>query len=893
MRNQLLGSRYRILDRIGEGGMAFVYLALDEKLGRKVAIKVLHEHMEKNADIRKRFQLEAEAVSRLEHPNIVKIYDFSGGESDRLWIVTEVIRGRNLAQYADKGTVHALHPVVATCIVREILRALTKAHDIGIVHRDIKPENVMITVDGRVKLMDFGIAKDLGRSNVTQTGTFMGSPSYMSPEQIRGRDVDQRSDLYSLSVLFYEIITGRLPFVGQTTHEVVMRIVDGSFTEPRFIVPTLPDTLNDLIVKGMAKKPEDRHESARAYGTILDQFLSQLGFDESHIELERYAQDESSFEERLAKTQIIPPSEGSPSLRLRTSRLYLPESGEKPDSSRIQPPAPPYVTDRRTVPRSYGAKRFKSSHPMKIGTQSKHKLTAHTPRPQSPVPGPRGSSAFGNTSHAVPSNPSPTSDKKRASSAVTKDPSHRPIPPFPERPKLPQPRPSAMSALRRAPAPIPETGLRPVIPPPPQRRLPVQRVLRRRSVAPAPKPVRIAIVRPSFVSRTMGFVVIGLLLGISVWGFLQLDSRMAKLNPAFSDTKKSANDIKDADSASVSKPQPKTLPMRNRNPFVPAKSPSSVQSKKDKNLASTEFRALKPDRSQPAREGKNDSKVNKPTPRGTPTPKQGPQAPDPSPGAGKNMSKPAAGLGRPPTKEFVGPDPKLASNKTSIRPSESLPASIGRPSAQSPSSVATPPGREAKAPAASTTEKQEKVSVASNDEGAKDKSSSPNPEKGGSGRFKISSQPASEIFLDGRRLGTTVDGITSSNWLSASTGRHTIELKRQGYAPHKTTIDIKAGEDQTLPRVALEVSGPNGKNTDEKVGLTIMVSALPAQVTVRHAENNTIQVFPMKALTRTLQLPSGRYFIKIEHKGQMKERDLILSPTQGNMTFSADFKDIE
>jgi serine/threonine protein kinase len=890
MRNQLLGSRYRILDRIGEGGMAFVYLALDEKLGRKVAIKVLHEHMEKNADIRKRFQLEAEAVSRLEHPNIVKIYDFSGGESDRLWIVTEVIRGRNLAQYADKGEAHALHPVIATCIVREILRALTKAHDIGIVHRDIKPENVMITVDGRVKLMDFGIAKDLGRSNVTQTGTFMGSPSYMSPEQIRGRDVDQRSDLYSLSVLFYEIITGRLPFVGQTTHEVVMRIVDGAFTEPRFIVPTLPDTLNDLIVKGMAKKPDDRHESARAYGTILDQFLSQLGFDESHIELERYAQDKSSFEERLVKTQIVPPSEGSPSLRLRTSRLYLPESGEKSGKSRVQPPAPPYVTDRRTVPRSYGAKRFKSSYPMKIATQSKQSITYHTPRPQSPTQGPRGSAALGKNHESAPNNPTPISDKKRASSTVSKDPSHRPNPPFPERPKPPLPRPSAMSALRRAQAPIPETGIRPVIPPPPQRRLPVQRVIRRRSAAPAPKPVRIAIVRPSFVTRAMGFLVIGLLLGISVWGFFQLDSRMSRLNPVISDTKKSTFDNKDVNPVTITKTQPKTLPKRTRNPFIPVKSPSSVQSKKDKNLATTEFRAMKPDRSQPAREDKNDSKVNKPTPRGNPTPKQGFQAPETSPASGKNTPKPAPVLGRPPTKESLGPDPKLASTKTSNRPSDSPQAAVGRPSAPM---APMPPGRDTKAPVSNTPEKPEKVVTVSNEEGAKDKSSGPTTDKTGSGRFKISSQPASEIFLDGRRLGTTVDGTTSSNWLSASAGRHTVELKRQGYAPHKTTVEIKAGEDQTLPRVDLDVSGPNTKSNEGKVGLTITVSALPAQVTVRETESNTIQVFQMKVLTRTLQLSSGRYFIKIEHKGQVKERELMLSPIQGNMTFSADFKENE
>src|SRR4051812_3642585 len=118
MRNQLLGNRYRILDRIGEGGMAYVYVAVDEKLGRKVAIKVLHEHMEKNPDIRKRFQLEAQAVSSLEHPNIVKIYDFSGDHSERLWIVTEVIRGKNLAQYVQQFTGGWLHPVVAACTVR-------------------------------------------------------------------------------------------------------------------------------------------------------------------------------------------------------------------------------------------------------------------------------------------------------------------------------------------------------------------------------------------------------------------------------------------------------------------------------------------------------------------------------------------------------------------------------------------------------------------------------------------------------------------------------------------------------------------------------------------------------------------------------------------------------
>ena len=227
MRNQILGNRYRIIDRIGEGGMAYVYVALDEKLRRKVAIKVLHEHMEKNPDIRKRFQLEAQAVSALEHPNIVKIYDFSGEYSERLWIVTEVIRGKNLAQYAQSIGPGWVNPVLSACIVREICKALDKAHEEGIIHRDIKPENIMLTSEGRVKLMDFGIAKDLGKAGMTIEGTFMGSPSYMSPEQIRGRNVDLRSDLYSLSVLFYEIATGRLPVIGTTTHDVVLRIIEG------------------------------------------------------------------------------------------------------------------------------------------------------------------------------------------------------------------------------------------------------------------------------------------------------------------------------------------------------------------------------------------------------------------------------------------------------------------------------------------------------------------------------------------------------------------------------------------------------------------------------------------------------------------------------------------
>ncbi len=147
MRNQVLGNRYRIQDRIGEGGMAFVYVAVDEKLGRRVAIKVLHEHMERNQDIRKRFQMEAQAISALDHPNVVKIYDFSGDETagGRLWIVTEVIKGQNLAQYVQQFAGGWLHPVIAACIVRELLKALTAAHAHGIALSSSRTMHAAIT----------------------------------------------------------------------------------------------------------------------------------------------------------------------------------------------------------------------------------------------------------------------------------------------------------------------------------------------------------------------------------------------------------------------------------------------------------------------------------------------------------------------------------------------------------------------------------------------------------------------------------------------------------------------------------------------------------------------------------------------------------------------------
>jgi serine/threonine protein kinase len=302
----LIGQRYRIKALIGEGGMASVYSALDEKLERKVALKILHPHLARNTDIRDRFLLEARTVSGLDHPNILRVYDFSGLESEQLWIVMEILHGEDLSEYVKAFPGNRLHYIVATMIAREICRALHEAHKLSIVHRDIKPENIMILQSGQIKLMDFGIAK-VHRANATQTGIFMGSPSYMSPEQIRGTDVDARADIYSLSVLFYEIITGQLPFTGKSTAEVINRIMVGRYTAPNLLITELPNALTQIIQKGLQHHKDERYQSIIEMAQALDHFLSSLNFRESRIELEEFALNRTQFTERIAKVLTSPP----------------------------------------------------------------------------------------------------------------------------------------------------------------------------------------------------------------------------------------------------------------------------------------------------------------------------------------------------------------------------------------------------------------------------------------------------------------------------------------------------------------------------------------------------------------------------------------------------------
>lgn len=312
MQGKLLGGRYRIQNEIGEGGMAFVYAAIDEKLNRHVAVKVLHQEKSRNKELRARFENEAQAVSRLDHPNIIKIYDFSGSKSEQLWIVMEFVNGWNLVQFLRKMHRSFLNPVTATCIIAEICKALSRAHNVGLVHRDIKPENIMITKQGHIKLMDFGIVKNLAQNSMTQSGVMIGSPSYMSPEQIKGQEIDLRSDLYSLSVLYYELVTGRLPFVGTGPYKVYHKIIEGNFTPPKEVRPSIPDAIESIILEGMQKRVGNRHQSASEIYKKIEHFLRTENFSEPSSELTRYLSDPEDYErmisERFSLQTIITPN---------------------------------------------------------------------------------------------------------------------------------------------------------------------------------------------------------------------------------------------------------------------------------------------------------------------------------------------------------------------------------------------------------------------------------------------------------------------------------------------------------------------------------------------------------------------------------------------------------
>ena len=257
MINTLVDGRYRVLRKLGTGGMANVYLAEDQELGRRVAIKVLDERHASDEQFVERFRREAKAAAALSHPNIVSIFD--RGETDgTYYIAMEYLEGPTLKELIRQGT-----PSIRTAITytRQILGALRMAHRRGLVHRDIKPHNVMIDAEGRPKVTDFGIARS-GPSQMTEAGSIIGTAQYLSPEQARGAPVDQRSDLYSIGIVLYELLTGTVPFTGTTPLEIAMKHLSAIPEPPSMRRPDVPPDVDKVVLRALAKNPDERYQSA-------------------------------------------------------------------------------------------------------------------------------------------------------------------------------------------------------------------------------------------------------------------------------------------------------------------------------------------------------------------------------------------------------------------------------------------------------------------------------------------------------------------------------------------------------------------------------------------------------------------------------------------------------
>ena len=265
---RLLDNRYEILEVLGTGGMAVVYKARCHRLNRLVAIKILKDEFSRDEEFRRRFHAEGEAVAMLSHPNVVQVFDVSTSESAN-FIVMELVDGISLKQYMEKKGVlnwkETLH------FSMQIAKGLEHAHSRGIVHRDIKPHNIMVLKNGSVKVMDFGIARVMNKSN-TLTKEALGSVHYISPEQAKGGHTDNRSDLYSLSVVMYEMMTGRPPYDGESAVSVAIQHINGGARLPSSLNPNIPGGLEQIIMKGMSLEIRDRYVSATEMLQDMEEF---------------------------------------------------------------------------------------------------------------------------------------------------------------------------------------------------------------------------------------------------------------------------------------------------------------------------------------------------------------------------------------------------------------------------------------------------------------------------------------------------------------------------------------------------------------------------------------------------------------------------------------------
>ena len=319
-KGQKINDRYEIIKTIGEGGMANVYLAEDTILERKVAIKVLRGDLSNDEKFIRRFKREALSVSNLSHPNIVEVYDV-GEEDGNYYIVMEYIEGKTLKQLLQKRGALTLTEVID--IMSQLTDGLAHAHEAYIIHRDIKPQNIMIEDNGRIKITDFGIAMALNSTQLTQTNSVMGSVHYLPPEQANGKGSTVKSDIYSLGILMYELLTGSVPFKGDTAVEIALKHMKEKIPSVRKQNPTIPQSVENIILKATAKNPKNRYDSVREMYNDL-----QTALERDNEKRIVYEYPENDLEE----TKVIAPIPKEPKKPVVDKPLDKEETTETDDS---------------------------------------------------------------------------------------------------------------------------------------------------------------------------------------------------------------------------------------------------------------------------------------------------------------------------------------------------------------------------------------------------------------------------------------------------------------------------------------------------------------------------------------------------------------------------------
>jgi serine/threonine-protein kinase len=298
-----IGGRYEILSRLGEGGMAIVYKAKDLILDRLVAVKILRSDLADDQEFIKRFHREAESVASLSHPNIVAIYDI-GEEEDCYYMVMEYVQGMSLKayirQYSPIKVSEAIH------IMEQVALAIAHAHQHGIVHRDIKPHNILIDASGNVKVTDFGIALAVSSATITYTHSILGSAHYLSPEQARGGKATAKSDIYALGIVMFELLTGRLPFPGESPVSVALKHLNEPMPYPREIRPEIPQSVENIVIRATAKLPLDRYASVMEMYHDLETSLEPQRAGEERLVLdEPNPEEDADDDERTIKISTL------------------------------------------------------------------------------------------------------------------------------------------------------------------------------------------------------------------------------------------------------------------------------------------------------------------------------------------------------------------------------------------------------------------------------------------------------------------------------------------------------------------------------------------------------------------------------------------------------------